>query len=249
MATTLILDAGHGGYDNGATYSGRREKDDNLRLTLAVGERLKQMGYNVLYTRTDDVYQSVIEKAMIANQSGADYFVSFHRNSSPNPNTYSGVETLVYDDSGIKAQMARNINEELEKAGFANLGVQERTNLAVLRRTKIPAILIEAGFINTDADNTTFDQNFDAIADAIARGISMTITPTADAYYVQTGLFRMYANARYQFDELLALDYPVQIQERNGLYAVEVGPYSTIDRAAAAQNALRQTGYQTLIVQ
>ena len=70
-----------------------------------------------------------------------DYFVSIHRNSSERPNQYNGVETLVYNDSGIKAVLARNINEELEKAGFKNLGVTERPNLVVLKRTKMPAVL------------------------------------------------------------------------------------------------------------
>ena len=75
----VILDAGHGGYDNGAQYSGRKEKDDNLRLALAVGEILARNGIPVMYTRQDDVYQSPSEKARIGNASGADYFISFHR--------------------------------------------------------------------------------------------------------------------------------------------------------------------------
>ena len=148
----VILDAGHGGYDNGAQYSGRKEKDDNLRLALAVGEILARNGIPVMYTRQDDVYQSPSEKARIGNASGADYFISFHRNSSPNANQYNGVETLVFDDSGIKAQMARNVNSRLEGVGFRNIGVKERPDLTVLRRTSIPAILIEAGFINSDQD-------------------------------------------------------------------------------------------------
>ena len=114
----VILDAGHGGYDNGAQFNGRKEKDDNLRLALAVGEILSRNGISVMYTRQDDIYQSPSEKARIANASGADYFVSFHRNSSPNPNQYSGVETLVYDDSGIKATMARNVKKNKHAGDF-----------------------------------------------------------------------------------------------------------------------------------
>ena len=75
---TVMLDAGHGGFDNGATHNGRREKDDNLNLTLAVGNVLENSGIDVLYTRTTDIYQSPNEKARIANESDADYFVSFH---------------------------------------------------------------------------------------------------------------------------------------------------------------------------
>lgn len=248
MAVTIILDAGHGGYDNGAVYNGRREKDDNLALTLAVGNLLESKGFRVLYTRTEDVYDSVLEKAVIANNSGADYFVSIHRNASPNPNTYSGVQTLIYDDSGIKADMARNVNAQLEKVGFQNLGISERTNLAVLRRTTMPAILIEAGFINTDADNTTFDNNFEGIAQAIADGIALTVSPSEQRYYVQTGLFRQYANAQYMFEELEGLGYPVEIDQRGGYFAVLVGPYTSLDTASNVENALRQTGYSTLVV-
>ena len=52
------------------------------------------------------------------------------------------METLVYDDSGIKAEMARNINAELAKVGYDNLGVEERPGLVVLRRSKMPAVLV-----------------------------------------------------------------------------------------------------------
>ena len=91
---TIMLDAGHGGYDSGAVYGDRYEKNDTLSLVLAVGTILENNGVDVLYTRTTDVYQSPNEKAGIANRSDADYFISIHRNSSPDPNTYSGVETL-----------------------------------------------------------------------------------------------------------------------------------------------------------
>ena len=96
----IIVDAGHGGYDNGAVYNGRREKDDNLALALAVGEALMEKGIDVEFTRVEDIYQAPVEKAQIANQNKADYFISFHRNSSPMNNQYSGIETLVYDTSG-----------------------------------------------------------------------------------------------------------------------------------------------------
>ena len=65
MEPTIIIDAGHGGYDNGATYNGRKEKDDNLRLALAVGEKLQQDGFPVFFTRTTDIYQRPIDKARI----------------------------------------------------------------------------------------------------------------------------------------------------------------------------------------
>lgn len=171
----IALDAGHGGSDPGAVYKGRQEKEDTLDLTLAVGDILKKNGIDVYYTRTTDEYETPFKKATDANNSCADLFVSIHRNSSENPNQYSGVETLVYSDTGLKAEVARNINNQLEDAGFKNLGVDERKNLVVLKRTKMPAVLVEAGFINNDKDNYLFDEEFDSIAQAIADGILESI--------------------------------------------------------------------------
>lgn len=172
---TVVLDAGHGGYDQGATYNGRIEKNDNLALTLAVGEILQRNGVNVIYTRTDDVYETPLQKANEANAANADYFVSIHRNSTPVPNSYSGVESLVYSKSGRAYELATNINEQLNSIGMNNLGINERKNLVVLRRTNMPAVLLEIGYVNTDADNTFFDTNFDRIANAIAQGILETV--------------------------------------------------------------------------
>lgn len=171
----VVLDAGHGGSNPGATYYGRQEKDDALALTLAVGRILEENGVDIYYTRASDIYESPYQKATEANMVGGDYFVSIHRNSSPYPNQYSGVETLVYNQYGEAAKLAENINANLEMIGFENLGVNERPNLVVLNRTKMPAVLVEAGFINTDADNDLFDERFSEMALAIADGILETI--------------------------------------------------------------------------
>ena len=64
MPYSMMLDAGHGGRDPGAVYEGRKEADDTLRLTLAVGEILQNHGIDVLYTRTEDVYETPFQKAM-----------------------------------------------------------------------------------------------------------------------------------------------------------------------------------------
>ncbi len=172
---TVILDAGHGGSDFGATFEGRREKDDNLALTLAVGDILAENGVNVLFTRTTDIYETPTAKAQEGNASGADYFISIHRNSSPIPNQYTGIESLVYNRNSTAGNIAENINRNLEAVGFANQGINERPNLAVLRRTTMPAVLVEAGFINNEQDNALFDERFDEIAQAIADGILESI--------------------------------------------------------------------------
>lgn len=171
----IVLDAGHGGENPGAVYKGRQEKDDALALALAVGSILESRGQEVYYTRTTDIYESPAQKAREGNQVGADYFVSIHRNSSPYPNQYTGVETLVYNRYGAAARLAANINEQLEKVGYENQGVNERKNLAVLRQTQMPSVLVEVGFINTDRDNALLDQKFDETANAIAQGILMSL--------------------------------------------------------------------------
>lgn len=171
MAERIILDAGHGGRDSGAVYQDRREKDDNLAMTLEVGGRLEEMGFDVVYTRQEDVYQAPFQKATIANELGGDLFVSIHRNSSGMPNQYQGVETLVYSERGLPEIVADNVNKELEEIGYLNLGIEERPRLVVLNSTEMPAVLIEVGFLNSDADNQLFTERFEETAQAIATGI------------------------------------------------------------------------------
>lgn len=172
---TVVIDAGHGGSDFGATYLGRKEKDDTLNLAIAVGNILENNGINVIYTRTGDVYESPSQKAREANAAGADYFISIHRNSSPYNNQYTGIESLVFNRNSIAGRIAQNINRNLAAVGYANQGIQERTNLAVLRRTNMPSVLVEVGFINTDRDNMRLDSRFNETAQAIANGILESI--------------------------------------------------------------------------
>lgn len=255
----IIIDAGHGGYDNGATYNGRREKDDNLALALAVGEILADSGVEVGFTRVEDVYQSPVDKARTANRQDGDYLVSIHRNSSPMPNTYSGVQSLIYNEGGVMSQMAANINREMSQVGYQDLGTDLRRNLAVLRRSEMPAILVEAGFINTDVDNALFDQRFTETAQAIADGIIGTLLQTGELelepgddadeiYRVQTGLFRNKANADAMAAQLRNMGYPVAIELSGDLYAVKVGEYDDLEDATELEQNLRRMGYDTLIV-
>lgn len=175
MAERIVLDAGHGGSNPGAMYQGRRESDDALRLAMAVGQILEANGYDVIYTRTSDITQSVGQKAAIANEEGADLFISIHRNAAEYPGQYTGVQSLIYNDSGFKKDMAENINANMEKLGFRNAGVSIRPNLVVLNSTQMPAILVEAGFIDSEKDNQLFDSKFQEMAQAIADGIMETL--------------------------------------------------------------------------
>ena len=244
--------AGHGGEDPGAVYKDRKEKDDNLKLTLAVGKILEENGVDVVYTRTTDIYQTPFEKAKAANEAGADFFISFHRNSSSKPEQYNGVEVLIYDKKGIKYQMAQNILGALGELGFRELGVKERPGLVVLRRTKMPALLIETGFINSEKDNHLFEKKFEEIARSIADAILGTLneeTVEEPLYYrVQTGAFRNRENADRMLYQLTDQGFPAFILRENDLYKVQVGAYMQLGNAVNMEQRLRDSGYSTVIV-
>ena len=158
----------------------------------------------------------------------------------------------MYNKQGIKYEMAQNINEQLETVGFVNLGVQARPNLVVLRRTQMPAVLVEVGFINSDVDNQLFDANFQDIAQAIADGILDTLnnTPMEDntRYSVQTGAFRIRRYAENLLQELQEMEFPARIEAGDGYYRVRVGNYGSINEAAMMEQRLKRAGYQTVIV-
>ena len=246
------LQPAHGGEDPGAVYIDRKEKDDNLSLALAVGKILEDNGIDVVYTRTTDIYQTPFEKARFANETGADFFISFHRNSSPESGQYNGVEVLVYDKKGIKYQMAENIVGALGELGFKELGVKERPGLVVLRRTKMPALLIETGFINSDKDNQLFDEKLQEIAKSIADAILGTLdeeTVKSPLYYrVQTGAFRSRENADRMLYQLTDQGFPAFILKENDLYKVQVGAYLQLGNAVNMEQRLRDAGYSTVIV-
>lgn len=223
-----------------------------MRLTLAIGEILQNNGVDVEYTRTTDVYTSPYERAMKANKAGVDFFISIHRNSFPTDNEVFGVESLVYDLSGIKYQMAQDINDQLEAIGFVNLGVKARPNLVVLRRTRMPAVLVEVGFIDSNVDNRLFDDNFDDIAQAIASGILDTLESVGviqnDYYRVQVGAFRNRRYAERLLNELLEQDYPAFIDDSGPYLRVQVGGFNNLNEAAEMERRLKRAGYPTVIV-
>ena len=239
---SVIIDAGHGGAEPGAMFEGRKEKDDTLRLALAVGEILENNGIRVMYTRTTDVYDTPLEKAMIANGSGADFFVSIHRNAMPVPGTGKG------------ALMAENIQKNLVKAGFDDLGVQERPGIIVLRRTKMPAVLVEAGFLDHPEDNRIFDEQFDQIAQGIADGILTTFsqlkkeTEEKRYYQVQVGAYRERPRAEFLVRELAAKGFPAFLVYDDGLYKVRVGAFLQMDNGVRMEQRVRQAGYPTMLV-
>ena len=140
--------------------------------------------------------------------------------------------------------------------GFRDLGVEARPGLVVLRRTKMPALLIETGFLNTDADNKQFDTQFQEIAQAIASGILGTLDeehlnqePEDHSIYyrVQTGSFRDRSNADRMLYELLDRGFPAFLLHQDGLYKVQVGAFRVLENAVKMEQSLRRAGYSTFL--
>ena len=210
-----LLDPGHGGTDSGATYKGRRECDDVLRLVLRVGEILKNNGENVYYTRVSDDTLSLSDRSSKENVENYDYFVSIHRNAY-RAEAATGAETHVYAIGGTAEQLANKVNEEIVKNGFVNRGVKV-SNFHVLRETKCPAILVEVGFIDNTSDNSLFDSKFEKIAKSISKGCLLQIgkgiiiinSSNSDKVYYRcvVGSFKERINAENRKVELIAKGY------------------------------------------
>ena len=152
----IFLDAGHGGKDSGATNGSRHEADDVLKVVKKVGKKLEEKYSNVIvgYSRTSDIYESPSKKASDGNAFNADYFFSFHRNSTPGA---KGWETEYKSHSSVKDGIMNDLKKEMKKIGFIIRDDKQRDNLAVLNQTKAPALLFEIGFIDSSTDNKIFD--------------------------------------------------------------------------------------------
>ncbi|MDO4553715.1 MAG: N-acetylmuramoyl-L-alanine amidase [Lachnospiraceae bacterium] len=183
----ICLDPGHGGKDSGAVGYGRQEKNDVLTLAKMVGKNLKPYA-TVKYTRTTDRYDSPSEKAAIANKYDADFLMSIHRNSAGK--TANGYETLVYSNNGKKEKCASLLNSEMEKIGFTNRGTKIGTDLSVLKRSDMPAVLTENGFISNAKDNAIFVSKMGLIADILALGCLTALgTTIASGSITKTGIY------------------------------------------------------------
>ena len=250
MAFTVAIDAGHGGFDQGAMYGVREEKTDNLHLAQRVGNMLNENGVGVYYTRPIDEFISPSERAKLVNDSNADVLVSLHRNTSATPNTYNGVESIISNSNGISEELANNVQMELENLGFKNLGISAQ-NDPLISNAQVPGVLVKVGFINSDADNEIFDLQQEQVAMAIANGILTTLQHFGqnkpNLYRVQIGAFRNENNARAQAYKAFLQGYEVIIELIDGLFVVLVGELYDLDQAVMLERVLRTQGYDTLI--
>src|SRR5256885_11129585 len=170
-STTVVVDAGHGGHDRGG-IAGQRvdEKTMNLDVAQRLKAVLQSYGYRVVMTRDSDVFIPLGTRVAIANSYRDAIFVCVHFNATPRRSA-SGVETYFYSSQSLP--LASAIHYYLNRvAPTPNRGVRRR-GFYVLRRTTVPSVLVECGFLTnpTEAQYAQSVSYRQQLAEAIARGV------------------------------------------------------------------------------
>ena len=168
---SATLDFGHGGKDPGGTGNGLKEKDIVLKVGLKVGTILERHNVKVVYTRISDVFVELSERASIANRSNTDIFVSIHTNAFSNANA-KGLETYSYVGSKKGKALANDVHSQLvnDKLYSSNRG-RKTASFAVIKKTKMPACLVELGFITNKDDAKILTEKQSDLALSAAKGI------------------------------------------------------------------------------
>lgn len=176
----VVIDAGHGGPDHGA--KARQPYCEEKRITLQtarlVKKYLSQLGYHVIMTRSTDDFISLDKRVEVANKAGSELFVSIHFNSCRNP-TAKGIEVYFCDAVGFPAKTTSSrrlatlvLTQLIRRTHAVSRGVKKQ-NFYVIRETKMPAILVEAGFISNPQERAQLKdpEHVDQIARAVADGV------------------------------------------------------------------------------
>ncbi|MDY3208429.1 SH3 domain-containing protein [Clostridium baratii] len=168
----VFIDPGHGGYDDGSSGNGLLEDELNLQIGLKLQKKLEARGIEVKMSRTTDEYLSLGERAEMANEYGADIFVSNHINSFEQASA-NGIETYYHRDKSSHKPLSDGIQSNaIKQTGAVDRGVKN-ANFAVLRESTMPSSLFEAGFISNKAEASKLgsDAYQDKLATALADGI------------------------------------------------------------------------------
>ena len=171
---TIVLDPGHGGKQTGAIAGGVKEKDLNLLIARQVKVALEEKGARVIMTRTDDSELDLPSRPAVADRVGGDIFISIHCNACGVPDKMSGVETYYHPAQLSSRALAAAIHDAVvKKTGLKDRSIRERSGLAVLRHSRVPAVLLECGYLDNSKDrglllSSDFRKKF---ASAVADGL------------------------------------------------------------------------------
>ena len=180
MVIKIYIDQGHNPQNPnaGAEGNGYREQDITFEIGRILASILQANGFETRLSRPtaetqlgNSVSTSLAARVDGANSWGADYFVSLHTNASVNPQA-SGTEVLVYSRSSPAYELARSVLEQIRlSTGLRSRGVVTRPGLFVLRKTAMPAILVEMGFITNPEDASLMVNSPELFAQGIYNGI------------------------------------------------------------------------------
>jgi N-acetylmuramoyl-L-alanine amidase len=178
QSRTVIIDPGHGGHDRGGVPGQRiSEKDKCLDVGLRLRSLLMASGYRVIMTRDSDVFIPLPTRVAIANAHPGATFVSIHFNCASRSGA-NGIETYYYrsDSAGLAQSIHRNV---LSGAPSENRGIRRR-GFYVLRKTAIPSVLVECGFLTNPTEGSlALTANYrQTLAAQIARGIQRQPAPS-----------------------------------------------------------------------
>ena len=198
------LDFGHGGKDSGAVSANQtKESDTVLKIGMLVKNNLEKAGEEVVTTREKDLYYSLDYRSSKANKENCNYFISLHMNSSTNKSA-KGVEVWVYDEKSKVYNLSKNICTNLSKdINTPNRGVKVSKNFYVLRKTKMPSLLIEIDFIsnstveNSLKDNTYIKDIANSISNSLLTFVNKPIVDDNFSYCVCIGKFKDMDTALY----------------------------------------------------
>lgn len=215
MSKKVFLSAGHGGSNPGAVAFGLKEKDVNLQTLLACKAELERHGVEVIASRVVDENDDVYEEVREANASGAEIAVSFHANAGGG----DGFEAFYYVGSSKGEKLAKLTEKYVKELGQNSRGVKSGNHLYFVRKTDMPAVLVESFFMDNEKDkaigDTIEEQKLFGVAYAKAileyLGIAYNTkseTVTEDKIYrVQVGAFKVKANAEKLQSELKSKGY------------------------------------------
>lgn len=167
----IFIDPGHGGRDPGACHGNIKEKDIVLDIGLILGELLVKEGFKVAYSRTNDTFVSLSERANKSNRLGSDIFISIHCNAFTSSNA-QGLETFYYRTSKNGKRLADKFQTSIVKKSLytKDRGIKQG-NFYVLRRTRAVAVLLELGFISNWEDRKIMLENKRGFAGAVVEGL------------------------------------------------------------------------------
>ncbi|MCP3026537.1 N-acetylmuramoyl-L-alanine amidase [Halobacillus sp. A5] len=252
----IVIDAGHGGTDSGASYQGNLEKNFNLSIALKVQSHLQQnYEAEIVMTRTSDVTLSLDARSRLANNENADFFLSIHNNAAGG----QGFESYIFNGtvSAPTRTYQNAIHDRIMSAVQSKYNIRDRgkkrANFHVLRETRMPALLLEVLFVDNASDvaklrNPAFIEEVSiAIAQGTAEALNLPRKAQPDTLYrVIAGSFKSRDNAEQRVQELSRrnIDSFIRTASISGetYYRVQAGAFSERARAEEQVERLKNAG-------